>query len=408
MLKQTFSVLIADDDKDILNSVNNYLCRFAKQFKDDIRVYCASSAAEILGIYSDIKINAIILDYHFEGGMSGDEIIDKIADPFGKTLIVLMSGRERKELEGIIIKRFRNLGDRFKFLRKPFDHLQIQAIYLEIQKHIASQPYPFTLAYAYDSFSKTTTSQGKVTALKDLVESITKYSVSILLADILHTDKANKIKIDLLLRSGITFGAWITWLHNILEYFDKNNKVAFIPELLEFFRNCRHGNTKLIDFLRKFKNEIRDLEIGHGYLREEGWYENIANEYAPIIEYYYRQLSFISKYQLLVPEKIDFDENNFIKYTIRQLMGTDIKFPLVAIDLKIQLKLSQVYLYEKDDKILSLHPFLLHNICNNCSCPRLYMIEDINQTHVVYNAFCNHRLFDKKNLSILNSQLSSK
>src|SRR5208283_978287 len=139
---------------------------------------------DVLRILSQTPIDALFLDYRFKGGMSGDDIIDKVEDPFGLKTIILMSACDRGEVEGMVIKRYHHLGDRFKFLRKPFDYLEIEATYLEMKRFFEGLPYPLPIAYSLQALTATKTDQSRLTVVKDIVESLVKYSVAVFMADI--------------------------------------------------------------------------------------------------------------------------------------------------------------------------------------------------------------------------------
>jgi CheY-like chemotaxis protein len=120
MNKREYSILVADDETAVVRSTIDDIKRIGHQLKLNLQLYPATSGSEVLKLIEEHQIDIIFLDYQFEGGMNGDEIIDNITDPFGDILIVLMSAWEQKELEKVIFKRHRKLGERFKFLRKPF------------------------------------------------------------------------------------------------------------------------------------------------------------------------------------------------------------------------------------------------------------------------------------------------
>jgi len=585
-----YCILVADDDTEVVESVSSYLEQFAQKFKDRIQVFPALSATDVLTILSEHRIDALFLDYHFEGGMSGDEIIDKIDDPFGDKLVILMSARERREIEGIVIKRHKHLGTRFKFLRKPFDYLEIQDKYLEIEQFFSSRPYPFPLAYARDALLASSTAQGQITAMKDLIESIAKYSVAILMADLDRLKMTDEVNISINWNLGLTLGAWLVWLDNLLNYLGPKEGMAFMPELLQlfgsgkkvsvqalsplsterhekgfaetsvggsqakapaqiflsyarpdeekvknlyrklsdagfkpwmdtkdilpgeiwqsciqkaircsdFFLAClssdsvskrgflqkeikgaldiwqekldsdiylipvrledcevpeslrkfqwvnlfeEDGWTRLVraiqeglerraevtqpvvqesipeegierlqkkkgigylELMFKFKDEVRDSELGHGYAKEERWYATLVNEYDALLQSLFDDLIFTSRYTLLVPETIDFigDDSGEYEYKVRPLMGAETKARLVRLRSRSRLSRGEVYLHSPKGQVLSLHPLLTYAICEKCSLARLYLLDNISRTQIVYNAFCNHRRTDKKNKSV--------
>lgn len=402
-----YRIVVADDDSGIVESLSDDLNQLADRFKDRVEVVAAHSATQVLRILSDCRVDALFLDYHFEGGMSGDEIIDRIVDPFAQTFIVLMSARGRRELDGTIIKRHKQLRTRFKFLRKPFEYLEVQAKYLEIGEFFASLPYPFPLAYASEVLLASSTSQGRITAMKDVIESVAKYGVAVLMADLDRLPSAEgAIGIDLNL--SLTLGAWLLWLNKAIECLGPHRDAVFMPELYQLFGPTGPGSIKCLDLMFKFKDEVRDPQLGHGYTKEERWYAELVSEYADPLRSLLEDLSFAARYILLVPEKVDFvsDRAEEYEYEVRVLMGTEARFKLTKMRSRLRLTLREVYLYSQADRALSLNPFFVYEICRSCSLARLYLIDDIKEKGIVYNAFCNHRLKDTERRHILEARFA--
>ena len=117
-------------------------------------------------------------------------------------------------------------------------------------------------------------------------------------------------------------------------------------------------------------------------------------------------LAFASRYTLLVPETIDFagDDSGEYEYKVRLLMGAATKFPLAGLRSRSRLRRGEVYLHSPKGQLLSLYPFLTYAICKKCSLSRLYLLDNISRTQIVYNAFCNHRRTDKKGKSVFDSK----
>jgi hypothetical protein len=61
-------------------------------------------------------VDFIFLDYQFENGINGDEIINNIQDLFGNKFIVLMSGWNEEEINNVVIKNRLRLRNYLKTL----------------------------------------------------------------------------------------------------------------------------------------------------------------------------------------------------------------------------------------------------------------------------------------------------
>lgn len=386
-----YSILVADDDPEVVESVTLYLDELSKRFRDFIDVHKASSALDVLTILAKHRVDALFLDYHFEHGVSADEIIDRIEDPFEDILIILMSGRDLQEIDDVLVKRHLNLGSKFKFLRKPFEFIEIQDRYLEMKQFFSSRPYPFPLAYAEHSLSASSTAQAQITAMKDLVETITKYSVAVLMADIRRLDLVDMVTVDIARIPRLTLEDWLDWLSELLAIFQPHQVCAFMPELLHLFEGGEH-----LGLMYGFKAEVQDVEIGQGYAKEEGWYAKLTQRYLGPFRSLFSHCAFTSRYNLLRAEQVDFADDDRYEYRVRVLMGAETRFGLTSMHSHYRLNRERVYLLDPKGEYLSLHPFLLYSVCDKCSLGRLYMLDSMQPKQFVYNAFCNHRIGDRQ------------
>ena len=381
------NILVADDNPQILESVQEILYNLSKRFKDEINIFTALSGIECIKIVENIRVDAVFLDYHFESGINGAEIFENIPDPFKSIIFVLMSARAQNELENIIIKNRFSLGTRFKFLRKPFDEIELQDRYLEIIEIIRSRPLPFPLAHSMTTLESVSTFQAQMTAIKDFLETFLRLSVSILTSDAERLGILPKRFQSFSITQNLTFGAWASWLSEILNTFEENASFDFfMPELVEMIRNRR-----LLTLLFKFKTEIRDPEIGHGFLREEDSYANLTKEYMAETKSLYSALQFTSNYQLVARESVEFsDQTNQYNYKVKLLMGPDLKPSQVEFQSVYRL-LKSVYFVDSRGRILDLGPFFVYIHCTQCSFSHLFLLEKINPKDLLYVGHCNYR-----------------
>jgi len=397
-----FSILVADDDSGYVQSVIGHLNRLAQRFGDSIDSYPAYSALDALAILSKHRIDVLFLDYHFKGGMTGADVLDRIEDRFGDMLIILMSEWNAEVLDRVIIEGRRSLGDRFKFLRKPFDFIEIQDKYLEIKLFFSGRPYPFSLAYTYDALLACSTFQGQITAMRNLTEAIAKYSLSILLADVYRLGLADEFAARTSWRVDRELRVWVTWLQDVVMYLLPKQEAVFMPELIHLYEEGHNGG--YLGLMYEFASSLQDVGAGEEFAREENWYALLVEKNLEPLQSLYSDCAFTSRYNLLIREKLDFADNDEYEYQVRLLMGAETRFGLTPLRSQYRLRRGEVYLFDPSGQCLSLYPFWVYAFCEQCSQSRLFMLEEIQPGKILYNTFCNHRLFSGESKSCLNER----
>lgn len=141
MTTSNYNILIADDKKEEIEVVSRYLIELANKHQDSLQILSALSGFDALVTLSNDRVDVLFLDYHFEGGISGDEIIDRVFKRIesDKIIIVLMSGYRETALKDIIEKRHKDFHGRFWFIRKPIDPLAIQHLYLQLRDSLRNR-----------------------------------------------------------------------------------------------------------------------------------------------------------------------------------------------------------------------------------------------------------------------------
>ena len=406
MSGMNYSILIVDDDITVIQSTRVHLERLAKEFGDKIKIYQAKTGIRALSIISEYRIDVIFLDYHFKTGVSGDDIIDKIEDPFNNLIIILMSAYEPEILAPIVTKRHRHLGSRFKFLKKYFGPLQLRSIYLEIELFFTNYPAPYPLAYAQKAFFASSTIQEKIATMKDVIESIAKYSVAILMSDIFHQNAVNSLIFGDVEKQEWNLKTWLNQLEYLIGAFQTLNKPAFMPELLQVFEE---HNKKHLIWMNQFAEKIEDVGLGYGYARDEGWYNVLFEEYSESLISLMENYRFISRYILLVPEKVNsLDKSgNLIEYSCRFLMGAEVKFSLKSLRYR-HLRLNKVYLFRSRKKHVSLHPFIIYAFCTQCFRKHLYLVSKMQPKEVEYTSTCNSHIRNETDKDFFDMKIDTK
>lgn len=408
MIRREYSILVADNEIAVVRSTIEDLKRIGGQLKVGLQLYPATSGSDVLKTLDEHRVDIVFLDYQFEGGMNGDEIIENITDPFGDILIVLMSAWEQKELEGVIFKRHKKLGERFKFLRKPFEFLEIQARFLEIDNFFKERRYPFPLAHAMSIMETRSTEQGRLSAMKDVVEAVLSYGAIILLSDLVRAEMHHGFQLGINWALNLTMGAWIKLLNKLLEKFSTNKSALFMPELYQTFFDKTDQPTEGFGRLFQFKDDLRDPVIGHGLTLDEGAYGLLASKYEDDVRRLYDSCWFLAKYHLMLVEKADFTkrDSEIVEYRARVLMGSESAFKLVRWNSEERLPTGEVYVHRWDGDVLPLYPLLLVATCSKCMAERLFLLANVKPRELEYNALCNHRYLDSKARQTFNSILS--
>lgn len=392
MTNPQFTVLVADDKQEVIDAVAKDIDILAQKHNKNIKVLKALSGLDVIRLSESQNIDAFFIDYMFEYGMNGDEIIQNIADPFESKFFILMSGWKEDILEDIITKNHRRLKSRCRFLKKPFDALTFQASFLDMFSFFDTRSYPLPLQYVYEAV-KNSEGMARALALKDFYETLLKFSVSILMADLSKQSNASAFRMKARPDASLTYGTWLWWLQDLLEFYKDKKNSSFIPELIEFYRTSSVNPVKIISAFK----DLRNNDLGHGYVKEDEWYKIVTIDYERSFDSLYKDLSFLSRYALIVPEKTEIlsDTSEGFKYQVKSLMGSDMIPEKVELITNLRLILNTVYIYSPASGVLSLFPFVTYRVCIKCNDSKFYFLDRIQQSYVAYSSFCNHRAEDR-------------
>lgn len=404
MSKMNYNIIVADDDSDIVESITTQLEIISRRFGYQVHIFKALSATDIFLTLSTNPVDIVFLDYHFEGGKNGNEIIDQIEDQFNQKLIVLMSGRDKREIEGCIINKHKQMGQRFKFLRKPCEDIELQSQFLEFEKFFASFPLSYPLAYPKKKLEEEKGNKDHIRVsllIKDLYESIMKFSIAVMMAELKYTKKTSRLKINISLCRELTFGACFDWFKSLYVYLSETSNDTFMPKLVALFNKSTWEPEIL-----KFKTH-RDKIIAHGYVTDS---EKI-DEYIKGVKLLIEHLKFTIVYPLFIVTETDFSsdepaQDEHINYNIKLLMGSERIFSNWKIRSKQKLRQGYPYLANPQGAITPLYPLIYYKFCEQCRLAQVYMIDSVSENDITYNAPCNHRFSDKQAKKDFDSKFS--
>ena len=386
------NVLIADNENPIVESYSKLVKIISNELKIEINIYTANSASQTFDIIDNEIIDIFFLDYEFKGGLSGTEIIKELDkdDPFRDYYYVIISGEDKNDLEsGFCEIQLKMKIKNFYFLDKPIDKLDLKTKIISIVRNINEKPLPLPLDYPLSLLSTSSNSFKQFSVLNDLMELSTKFFAWVFMS------KANQLNLLTNLNvyhfPNLTgFGSFIKILENMINFIQKSNKLTNIEDILQYF------NSERLKFIWDFKNSYRDKEIGHkGITSDELFYKHIVDNYKDKVISFYKNLYFMNKFRLIVPISIKKLNKKSVIYEIKVLMGKNISFESIELELNDSIKLDneKVYLLNNLKEPIELYPLCLYKLCINCEQPRLYMLDSRVKSTLVYKAFtCKHSI----------------
>jgi CheY-like chemotaxis protein len=389
-------ILLADDSPDVIQAVSDQFRQLRQTSNLDIDLLTARSGTEVLEYLRQTRFDILMLDYHLGGGMNAGDILDQVCDPFGSTLVILFSGRDENELRDFVYRRYEGSSGTFKFVRKPVDSVVLQSCIGEIQQYLQSKPLPVPLAYPIKMFEGGSTSQGRITAAKDIVEAIVKLSAFVLLSDLYRHDPVATKRIMRRLRGNLTLGTWINLLSKSLSSTDCISFAPFAPEIPELLRSNHGGASTLIDDIIEFKNAVRDPIMGHGFTHGEDTYSIMVERYGPKIRNMCSKIAILASYSAFSVERTRMNPANesLIDYDVWDLMGAMLRPRTLGLTTAWRMVDRRAYLWRWDGNVLELHPFVLYRACSDCRTDRVFTLDNIQSGSAEFNSFCNHRIHD--------------
>src|SRR6266571_6073622 len=116
------------------------------------------------------------------------------------------------------------------------------------------------------------TEQGRLSAMKDVIETILRYCAVILMSDLFRAQMHHGFRSGINWNLSLTMGAWIKLLSKLLEKFSTNKNLLFMPELYQVFFDNSGKPSDVLDLLFQFKDDLRDPVIDHGLTLDESAY----------------------------------------------------------------------------------------------------------------------------------------
>lgn len=153
MNEKRLNLIVADDQAEISQQIASMSSRILLDLGYEAKIFSCKSGSEVLELSSQEAPDILIIDYHFESGMSGADVLSRLPDYFNDIYIVLISGREESELSSVInTLQSQDRSRRFSFVRKPIDKLVLRSRLIDAIRFLKNRPLPFPVAYAGQRF----------------------------------------------------------------------------------------------------------------------------------------------------------------------------------------------------------------------------------------------------------------
>jgi hypothetical protein len=217
------------------------------------------------------------------------------------------------------------------------------------------------------------------------------------MAELSELGLGSEVSIRLGWKSTMTFGAWLSWLRELLLLVKPYSSRLVVPQLLAALDGTGFQLRGLQSvtgqcLLHELKND-RDLLASHGHARLDEFYQGLVTKYSDPLDRLYRQLRFLANYPLLRVESIDLQGGDQFTYCVRLLMGSDPNFAVTTLTFSVRLPRETVFILSvADGRVLRLHPFVLYRICQSCRTPHVFLLDSVSDKSLRYNAACDNRI----------------
>lgn len=135
-----FSVLVMDDEIEIVDLITREFTKLGNLYKDRLEIFGATNAKDAIRVLQKHPINALVIDYHFRAGMNGYEFIEMIKPKFTTIKqIVMISGQPKDKVMTAVIDQLSKSTVKFKYLPKPLDSRRIEEIYFYFRENYMSK-----------------------------------------------------------------------------------------------------------------------------------------------------------------------------------------------------------------------------------------------------------------------------
>lgn len=254
-------------------------------------------------------------------------------------------------------------------------------------KYALVRNFPFPIAYVVRSFQNTMDPHSQFTRLLDTHDVTTRFLTTVIMCDLVskgHKDKMqetiDKRKLDLYKPS---LGTWVGALRWLCTSIYDKIKSPFMPELKKAI--SKSTNKKIGNLV-----EVRNKYHGHAYTLTEDEYQELVEEYRPVMTDILHTFSFLKEYTLVICDRMKLKGGKFC-LTLKDLTGSHTDFAVKEVTSKYPLECEKVFLWrDRDGKTLSLDPLLVFRKCPICKNREIFFYQSSKNGKIEYHGFQNN------------------
>jgi len=274
-MNKNIKILIVDDIKDVVDTIEKQLFNIAKKLAIDISVYKAYNILDAIYLAEDENINMFFIDYDFKGGLDGYEFIKELNSKYiNKLMILITSHDELSTLPNILEQSNKESKyNQFLFYTKPLEELTLHDILLKSIEYfskvndenknlkIVVEKLPFPLSSILWRYN---IEENKIEHLFNYFEAVSKYLSIIILSYFVNNEdfyNTNKNAIKSKMKKWYerpTFGSWNKCIERYSDILNNSNS-NLIPKNLKLLIT----NEKFLTNLNELA-ELRNRWKGHG------------------------------------------------------------------------------------------------------------------------------------------------
>lgn len=253
--------------------------------------------------------------------------------------------------------------------------------------------YPAPIALLYLDYLNRQGPFEKMGRMLDLFEATAAFVAVILLGQLralAGDETASKLKSARLRLNRTSLGTWLTIWQRLPGSINTLKSNYYARRLQSVFNRYYDD----LDALRVLRNKTR----GHGATGNEQDAIEILEHYGPQVEAIIDAMGFLTSTSLIKVKHMQMHDRLF-DHQVRIFRGSNPNFPWDSLQLAQPLE-SEKLLLMRDNKNLSLHPFIIAEFCQECRQEEIFTYQDLKGDEVHYLSYhTGHRLTSTDHLA---------
>ena len=385
-MRTRLTILIIEDEPEILASMTTCLQHAATSLDVDVELLEAGSALEAVALQRGNAVDAVFVDLSLRGGVSGIEAIWKMHDPFDRLFVVLVSGAPEAQLGEALVALQLRLKMRFEFAPKPVSYLEIKAAVMKCAEFVRGRPLPHPLAVAIQVARQGSNATLRLHALERALELILKLNVFLMASDMISRSLRVFDTGEAGFAQQLTLGPWLALAKQFAVAYSAVGDIGFAPQIPTALKASRGGALALV---RAFK-PIRDAEIHHGFPSDALGHEARVEEFSHRFESLVDSLSYLRDMVWAASDRVDILAGEDFRYSLLKFMGENDRFERLTLSSRDRLEDRRVYAFDARLRRLCLFPFVLWRHCPECHRGRLFLLDNFHDGNFLHKDTLNH------------------